>query len=88
MLTSRNRKSRFDCRLNCFGSYNALQKGGISGNGLISCNLIREGLLSRDEALEAEESRNNMVVEDCMSVIDQLHLDDFVFPSPGNGRKV
>lgn len=75
-----NRKSRFDCRLNCFGGYGALQKGGISGNGLISCNLIREGLLSREEALEAEEWVERTVEKECMDVIDQLDLESFVFP--------
>lgn len=83
-----DRKSRFDCRLNCFGGYGALQKGGISANGMISCNLIREGLMSREEALEKEQLEMHTVVEKCQSVINELGLNDFVLPNLKNGGQV
>lgn len=75
-----DKKSRFDCRLSCFAGYGNLKKGGISANGIISCNLIREGLMSREEALEREQSEMNTVVEKCQSVINELGLNDFVLP--------
>lgn len=81
-----NKKSRFDCHLNCFGSHSALQNGGISGNGIINCNLVREGLLSRDEALETERLAEHTVVEECRMVISELGLDDFVLPAFRNHR--
>jgi len=75
-----DRISRFDCSMNCFGSYDAFQKGGISGNGLIACNLIREGFMNREEALEKEQLETHTLVEKCQSVINEMGLDDFVFP--------
>jgi len=83
-----DRKSRFDCRLNCFGGYRALQKSGISANGIISCNLIREGLMSREEALEKEQLEMHTVVEKCQSVINELGLNDFVLPNLKNGGQI
>jgi 3'-phosphoadenosine 5'-phosphosulfate sulfotransferase (PAPS reductase)/FAD synthetase len=76
-----DRIGRFDCSLNCFGGYRALQKGGISANGIISCNLIREGLMSREEALEKEQLEMHTVVEKCQSVINELGLNDFIVPN-------
>ena len=75
-----DKKSRFDCRLNCFGGYGHLKKGGISANGMISCNFIREGLMSREEALEREQLEMQTVVEKCQTVINELGLKDFVLP--------
>jgi len=80
-----DRKSRFDCRLNCFGGYGALQKDGISANGIISCNLIREGLMSRKEALEKEQLEMHTVVEKCQSVINEMGLNDFILSNLKNG---
>jgi len=77
-----DRTSRFDCTLYCFANHGCLQADGISADGVIACNLIREGLLSRETALKAEEARNRKVLEDCAGVIDQLHLDGYVLPSP------
>lgn len=70
-----NRVSRFDCSLNCFGSYSAFKNGGITGNGIISCNLIREGLMSRKEALEKEQSAIHVAVEGCHRILDEIGLD-------------
>lgn len=81
-----DRISRFDCLLNCFGSYDTLQKGGISGNGVIACNLIREGLRSRDEALETERLAEHTVVQECRRVMSDLGIDDFVLPALRNHR--
>ena len=80
-----NRKSRFDCCLYCFADHAVLQADGISADGVIACNLIREGLLSREEALQAEQLRERTVVEECERIISELGLDDFVLPALRNG---
>ena len=72
-----DRKSRFDCVLNCFGSYDALRKSGVSGNGIIASNLIREGLLSREEALKAEKLCRETAEKDCGDIIKKLGIDDY-----------
>ena len=82
-----NRKSRFDCCLYCFADHAVLQADGISADGVIACNLIREGLLSREEALQAEQLRERTVVEECERIISELSLDDFVLPALRNGRQ-
>jgi len=81
-----NTISRFDCSLSCFTSHRGLQVDGISGDAVISCNLIREGFLSREEAIEAEQLREHAVVEECERLISELGLDDFVIPALRNGR--
>jgi 3'-phosphoadenosine 5'-phosphosulfate sulfotransferase (PAPS reductase)/FAD synthetase len=82
-----NRKSRFDCCLYCFANHEVLQADGISADGVIDCNLIREGLLSREEVLEAEQLRERTVLEECKRVVSKLGLDDFVLPALRTGTK-
>jgi len=82
-----DRKSRFDCCLNCFGSYDALRKGGISGNGIIACNLIREGLLSREEALKVEQICMDTVEQQCRDVINKLGLSNIVIRDLDKGQQ-
>lgn len=82
------RISRFDCSLSCLGSHAALQRGGITGNGIISCNLIREGLMSREEALEKEQLAIHTAVEGCHKLVNELGLNDFVLPNLKSGRQV
>jgi hypothetical protein len=76
-----DRKSRFDCCLYCFANHGGFQADGISPDGIIACNLIREGLLSREEALKAEQLRECMVVDECRAVAGKLGLDHFVVPA-------
>lgn len=79
-----DRTSRFDCSLYCFTNHGCLCANGISADGVIACNLIREGLLPREEALQAEESRKRELMEDCVCVANQLGLEDYL--GPGSGK--
>ncbi|HRS10277.1 MAG TPA: hypothetical protein P5068_04410 [Sedimentisphaerales bacterium] len=81
-----DRTSRFDCSLYCFTNYGCLRANGITADGVIACNLIREGLVTRAEALQAEESRRHMLMEDCACVANQLGLKDCPGRGSGNNR--
>ena len=82
------RISRFDCSLSCLGNHAALQKGGITGNGIISCNLIREGLMRREEAFEKEQLAIHTAAEGCHKIVNEFGLNDFVLPNLNSGRQV
>jgi len=43
---------RFDCKLHAFGNYKYKKAFGISSDGVGYANMIREGKMSRTEALE------------------------------------
>ncbi|MFX0071643.1 MAG: hypothetical protein ACFFAO_11185 [Candidatus Hermodarchaeota archaeon] len=45
---------RFDCLLHCMGEHACIQKDGISSNAVIYSQMIREGLLTRDDAEKKE----------------------------------
>jgi glucosamine--fructose-6-phosphate aminotransferase (isomerizing) len=82
-----DRKSRFDCCLYCFANHGSLQADGITADGVIACNLIREGLLSREQAMEEEQLRERTVVEECRRIIGNAGLDDFALPELRNERQ-
>lgn len=48
--------SRFDCSLHCVVNFNKLKDCGVSQDGINFCNFIREGRLSREEALARESN--------------------------------
>lgn len=81
-----DRKSRFDCTLYCFANHGSLQADGITADGVIACNLIREGLLSREDALRAEEWRERMVVDECRMVMSKVGMHELAVPVLQNGR--
>jgi len=51
---------RFDCKLHAFGNYKYLKSFGISQDGVGYSNMIREGKLSRTEALKRIKCEENM----------------------------
>jgi glucosamine--fructose-6-phosphate aminotransferase (isomerizing) len=54
-----NKEIRFDCGLSCFVNYAFMKKTGISKNGFILSTLIRNGLITRQKALEKEMNVEN-----------------------------
>jgi hypothetical protein len=60
-------ESRFDCSLHCVGNLARLDTWGISADGINLCNFIRDGKLTREEAL-ARESK-------IVSVLDEEYED-------------
>ena len=75
-----DRTSRFDCCLYCFANHGTFQTDGITADGIIACNLIREGLLSREDALKTEQQRAQIIEKECRDVINMCGLEDVILP--------
>ncbi len=63
---------RFDCRLHCVGNYNRLDSAGITSDGINFCNMIREGKMSRDEAVNREQKIAERVGEEYQSLVKEI----------------
>jgi hypothetical protein len=84
-----NRETRNDCRLHCLGNYANLGLTGITRDGFYLANLVREGLLTRNEAIEREEATKKDLERECQEtlramgfgsdIMDKiLHAQEFV----------
>jgi len=62
------RESRMDCMLGCFANYQYLREKGITKDGFTFSVLVRNGLLSREEALRKEEILKEGLKEECVRV--------------------
>lgn len=72
---------RFDCLLHCFVNHRWLQASGISSDGFIDSKLIRESLISREDAISKEEVIMDNIKEECLGVIEELGLIDYIMPN-------
>jgi len=71
-----NRISRFDCYLHPLDNLAFLKQLGISKDGIIYANLVREGVMNRAQALEQELNIQKTIREDCLEFARHLKLDD------------
>jgi hypothetical protein len=65
---------RQDCRLNYLVNWRILKANGITGDGFFYSVLTREGILSREEALQKEEQFSSSLKEKAQEVIDSLDV--------------
>lgn len=68
--------SRFDCELHCVGNIHHLRDFGISHDGLTFCKFIREGSMSREEAVIREAEVVNSVQDECKTLLENINLKD------------
>lgn len=71
-----NRISRFDCYLHPLDNLAFLKQLGISKDGIIYANLVREGVMTREHALEQELNIQKTIRQDCLEFARQFKLDD------------
>jgi len=64
--------SRFDCTLHCVINLFYKKDYGISHDGLSFCNFVREGKMSRDEALAREHEAENSARKEYTALIERL----------------
>lgn len=67
--------ARFDCYLHPLDNFAFLKQLGISKDGIIYANLVREGVMTRDQALEQELNIQKTIKEDCLEFARQFGLD-------------
>jgi hypothetical protein len=75
-----NKKDRFDCLLHSLINHHTLQLLGISSDGYIYSNLVRNGTLRRSEALLKEKHIEKTVDKECRNIINELDLKDYKMP--------
>ena len=68
--------SRFDCYLHPLDNLGFLKQLGISKDGIIYANLVREGIMSREQALEQEINIQKTIRHDCLEFAKQYGLDN------------
>lgn len=65
---------RFDCLLHVLANYYYLEKHGITFDGINYCNAIRQGVLSRNKALQRELLEIQLIPEQMGALSRSLHL--------------
>jgi hypothetical protein len=63
---------RQDCKLNYLVNWRILKNNGITGDGFFYSVLVREGILSREEALQKEEDFKSSLKDRAQEVMDSL----------------
>jgi len=71
-----NRETRNDCMLHCLGNYSALRLTGITQDGFFFANLVRQGLLTRDEAIAKEEATKKDLEKECQEALKAMGLNN------------
>ena len=72
---------RFDCLLHCLSDFDHLSKYGITSNGVVYSNMIRQGLMNREDALSKETYAKNNLSDECAVLTGRLRLHDYKMPS-------
>lgn len=78
------KESRMDCKLHCFGNYNYLLRHGITLDGAHLAVLVRNSLLSREEAITKEKAIQKDLIKECQQVLEELKLDIKFDLTPSN----
>lgn len=68
--------SRFDCYLHPLDNLGFLKQLGISKDGIIYANLVREGIMTREQALAQEFNIQKTICQDCLEFVKRYGLDD------------
>jgi hypothetical protein len=71
------RESRMDCRLHSFGNYQSLLDNGITADGFTLAVLVRNGLISKEEAIIKEANLKKNLKNECQEIADQLGVEIF-----------
>jgi hypothetical protein len=66
---------RFDCFLHPLVNLWFLKETAISQDGYIYANLVREGIMSREQALAQEMDIERTVVNECLEFVKEHGLD-------------
>jgi hypothetical protein len=69
------RLARFDCLLHPLFNLAFLKETGISHDGYVLANLVRDGLLTREQALAQEREVAGAVVAECLEFVRRHGLD-------------
>lgn len=68
------KESRMDCRLHAFGNYQDLVDTGLTSDGFTLSVLVRNGLISKEEALLREEKIKKNLKKECNDVAEEVGM--------------
>jgi len=74
---------RFDCFLHCLSDFDSLSKYGITSNGIIYSNMIREGLMKREEAVLKEDYAKRKLTGECFELARKIGFKQYKIPKLG-----
>jgi tRNA(Ile)-lysidine synthase TilS/MesJ len=69
------KEGKMDCRLAFWKDYEKVKKTGLSGTGFTLSVLVRDGKLSRDEALKKEELKKKDLKQECQRIGDDYNVE-------------
>ncbi|MFA4991908.1 MAG: hypothetical protein WC569_04925 [Candidatus Omnitrophota bacterium] len=72
---------RFDCLLHCLFDFDHLSRYGITSNGVVYSNMIRQGLMDREDALRKETRAKENIFKECGALCERLGLREYKMPS-------
>jgi len=78
-----DKETRWDCKLHCFPQYDFLRRTGITMDGFILANLVRNRLLTRADALEKEETMNKELIRECQETLEELGFNYNIIDKKG-----
>lgn len=69
------KESRMDCKLHSLSNYQHLRNMGITADGFTLSIVVRNGMLSREEAIEKEEILKKDLQKECQEVCNELGVN-------------
>jgi hypothetical protein len=82
-----NRETKNDCKLHCLVNDASLELTGITGDGFYLANLVREGLLAREEAIKREEVTKKDLKKECEETLRELRFDSDIMNKISHARE-
>lgn len=70
-----DKEARMDCMIHAVANYQHLASTGITRDGFTLSVLVRNGLISREEALKKEEAMKRDIIEECREFLDETGID-------------
>jgi len=74
---------RFDCFLHCLSDFDSFDRCGITSNGIIYSNMIREGLMKREEAVLKEDYARRKLAGECLELAKKIGFKQYKIPKLG-----
>jgi glucosamine--fructose-6-phosphate aminotransferase (isomerizing) len=71
-----DRETRNDCLLHCLGNFTAFTLTGLTRDGFFLANLVRQGMLTRDEAVGKEEATKKNLEKECQEALKAMGLNN------------
>ena len=68
----KDKESRMDCELHCLLNYRQIIETGLSHDGFPLANLVRNGLLPREEALKKERVIRKGLLNECQKMLNKF----------------